>query len=363
MGIVLTEDATLHPLVLPARADAADAGEFRELARVRNDVYRAITGRDEQDLAPEALLPLLRSRPERTTVVWAVRTAGETVGRAVVDIPHEAGSRTAIASIELHPRVWGRGIGSAVLPHVEALARAHGRTVIQNWTEQPASAATAGIPARSGFGTVPDDHVSRFLRRHGFSLEQVYRVSRLARTTAAAERLALLHGEAVRASTGYRVLQWEVPTPSEHLDGYAWLKSRMSTDAPSAGLEADEERWDADRIVAGEARIAEMRQRMLVTAAQHLATGELVAFTEVGIGPDPTATTHQHDTLVLREHRGHRLGQLVKCASLARWQELVPPSPAIITYNAEENRPMLSINEAMGFEAIAYEGAWRKDLS
>ncbi len=64
MSIVLTEDATLHPLVLPARADAAGAGEFRELARVRNDVYRAITGRDEQDLEPEALLPLLRSRPE-----------------------------------------------------------------------------------------------------------------------------------------------------------------------------------------------------------------------------------------------------------------------------------------------------------
>jgi GNAT superfamily N-acetyltransferase len=362
MSIVLTEDATLHPLVLPARADAAGAGEFRELARVRNDVYRAITGRDEQDLEPEALLPLLRSRPERTTTVWAVRVAGEIVGRAVVDIPHEEGSRTAIASIEIHPRVWGRGIGTAVLPHIEAAARQHGRTVIQNWTEQPASSGDR-ITARTGHGSVPDDHVSRFLLRHGFSLEQVYRVSRLDLDGPAAGRSAALHHDAVRAAVGYRVLQWEVPTPPEHLDGYAWLKSRMSTDAPSAGLEADEERWDAERVVAGEKRVVEMRQRLLVTVAQHLESGELAAFTEIGIGPDMTATTHQHDTLVLREHRGHRLGQLVKCASLATWRDLAPQSRAVVTYNAEENRPMLSINEAMGFEAIAYEGAWRKDLS
>ena len=33
MSIPLTADASLHPLVLPARADAADAVEFRELAR------------------------------------------------------------------------------------------------------------------------------------------------------------------------------------------------------------------------------------------------------------------------------------------------------------------------------------------
>ncbi|MCM3779028.1 GNAT family N-acetyltransferase [Microbacterium hydrocarbonoxydans] len=362
MSIVLTEDATLHPLVLPARADATNAGEFRELARVRNDVYRAITGRDEQDLEPEALLPLLRSRPERTTIVWAVRVAGEMVGRAVVDVPHEEGSRTAIASIEIHPRVWGRGIGSAVLPHIESVARQHGRTVIQNWTEQPASSGER-ITARTGHGSVPDDHVSRFLLRHGFSLEQVYRVSRLDLDGPAAGRSTALHDDAVRAAAGYRVLQWEVPTPPEHLDGYAWLKSRMSTDAPSAGLEADEERWDAERVVAGEKRIAEMRQRMLVTVAQHVDSGELAAFTEIGIGPDMTATTHQHDTLVLREHRGHRLGQLVKCAALATWREIAPQSRTVITYNAEENRPMLSINEALGFDAIAYEGAWRKDLS
>ena len=362
MTIPLIAGATLHPLVLPARADAADAGEFRELARVRNTVYREITGRREEDLTPEALLPILRSRPERTTVVWVIRLDDRMVGRAVINIPHEEGSRVAIALIELLPAVWGRGIGSAVVPHLEAVARQHGRTVIQNWNEQLPSDGPH-IEAPTGFGSVPEDHVARFLIRHGFRLEQVYRVSHLELTERTLQRAQELLTEARAASADYRVVQWMLPTPPERAAGYAWMKSRMSTDAPAAGLETDEEKWDVARLTAGEQRIAEMGTTMLVTAAEHIGSGELCAFSELAIGSDRQEVTHQEDTLVLSEHRGHRLGLLVKTAALLAWPEIAPQSPQVITYNAEENRPMLSINEAMGFTPTAYEGAWKKELT
>lgn len=361
MSIPLSAGATLHPLEVPTRADAADAGGFRDLARVRNTIYRQITGRDEQDLTPAQLIPVLRSRPERSTRVWLVRLDGEAVGRAVIDIPHESGSRQAIATIELLPRVWGLGIGRSILPHLEEAARNHGRTVVQNWTEQQAADGPR-LDSPTGFGSVPDDHTARFLRRSGFALEQVYRVSHLDladETRACAERL---FAEASSASSDYRVIGWMLPTPEEHVDGYAWLKSRMSTDAPSAGLASDEEQWDGDRIRRMEERFRQMGQRVQVTAAVHIPSGRIAAFTELGIGGDAAGTTHQHDTLVLREHRGHRLGLLIKAAALLSWADVAPMSRRVITYNAEENTPMLSINEALGFTASAYEGAWKKEL-
>ena len=85
---------------------------------------------------------------------------------------------------------------------------------------------------------------------------------------------------------------------------------------------------------------------------EDVATGELVAFNELVIGHDPAAASHQEDTLVLREHRGHKLGQLVKCAGLTVWRrDIAPRSPKVITYNAEENRPMLAVCRQLGFTA------------
>ncbi len=92
-------------------------------------------------------------------------------------------------------------------------------------------------------------------------------------------------------------------------------------------------------------------------------TGRLVGFTELKAPHDPTAAASQWDTIVLREHRGHRLGMLLKLANFDQLQRVSPGHPSIVTWNAEENRPMLDVNEAVGFTPIGYEGAWKKLLS
>ena len=351
----------LRPLVVPASVDAPDAGEFLELTAVRNRIYREITGHDDLALTPAELLAYFRPDSYATRYYWVVVQDGRIVGRVNVEIPLEAGSRSAFWQVELLREVHGRGIGSRAYELVERTAREHGRTVLQSWAQHREAGGERLVPP-TGFGSIPaDDPATRFFRKHGYTLEQIERNSVLD-LTGSFERIDSLLAKAREAAAGYRVVSWFAPTPPELVESYAWVKSRMSTDAPTAGMEFDEETWDAGRVALHDERATAGGRVLHVVAAQHLDSGRLVAFSELAIGVDRTRATHQEDTLVLKEHRGHQLGMLVKCENLVAWRRFAPESPRVITYNAEENRPMLDINEAIGFVPHAYEGAWKKVL-
>ncbi|PZU47324.1 MAG: N-acetyltransferase [Microbacterium sp.] len=353
-----------RPLTIPTSLEGDDADEFREFTRVRNAIYREIAGTDDDALTPDELLPNYQPDPEEIRHVWIVLADGRIIGRVGVDIPLEEGSRGAFWLIELLDEFHGRGIGTAGYALVEQAAREHGRTVLQSWAQHPDAPGPRLTPP-TGFGSIPEDHIARFYQRNGYTLEQIERESVLD-LSASADTVARLLQDAEAASADYRVVQWivqDAPTPDEFVEGYAWMKSRMSTDTPVGALDFDEEKWDAERVRRHDQRVIDGGRTMLVTAARHIASGELVAFNELVIGSDRTVASHQEDTLVLREHRGHRLGLLVKCAGLTSWRrDIAPDSPRVITYNAEENRPMLDINEAIGFTPKAYNGAWKKVL-
>ena len=53
---------------------------------------------------------------------------------------------------------------------------------------------------------------------------------------------------------------------------------------------------------------------------------------------------------------------LLKAENLRFLEEVSPGHQSVLTYNAEENRHMLAVNEALGFVPFVYEGAWRKNL-
>jgi hypothetical protein len=198
--------------------------------------------------------------------------------------------------------------------------------------------------------------------RAGFALSQVERnsVFDLHGSFEATDRL--LRSALDTAGDEYRTVWWTGMVPDEHAAGYAAAIARMYTDVPAGDMLIEESAWDAERVRARDERLIRSGVLMGVTLVIHGPSGEVAAFNELQIGEDRTRPTAQWGTLVMPEHRGRRLGTIVKCLGLRNWRDAAPESPCVSTFNAEENRYMLDVNEAVGFVPAGYAGAWEKTL-
>ncbi|WP_345712460.1 GNAT family protein, partial [Kineococcus glutinatus] len=163
-----------------------------------------------------------------------------------------------------------------------------------------------------------------------------------------AGRLDALEAGALPHAAGYRLRSWRGPCPAGGEAAVAALMARMSTDAPRGGLSVEPETWDAARVRAGEERFGAQGRRWW-TAVAEAPDGRLVGYTQLVHGRDEPERLWQWDTLVVREHRGHRLGLLLKVAALRLATADVPGARRVTTWNAVVNAPMIAVNEAIGF--------------
>jgi len=356
---------TVEELVVPLTIDAADAADFVESIEIRNLVEALGYGTRELEMTAAETLPYWLDKENSPHRLFGVRVDGRLVGRGFyeINVGKEADERVAWAAVEVLPEFRGRGIGTAIAEHIEQLARADERDRVLVYVVSP-DAPGERLDAATGFGSVPraGDEV-RFLLGRGYTLEQVERGSRLPLPLDDGQLRAAFAAASADSGSDYAVHYWTGATPQRWLDDLALLYTRMSTDAPSAGLEEPEDVWTAQRVAAEDERQAASPRTPLTAAVEHVPTGRVVGFTLLSLPSDPARSVGQFDTLVLREHRGHRLGMLLKIANLAALQEQHPGYPSVITFNAEENRHMLQVNEDVGFVPIGYEGAWRKRLS
>jgi hypothetical protein len=190
------------------------------------------------------------------------------------------------------------------------------------------------------------------LARHGFSDASVD-LHRVLDLPVAADRLDLLEAEAERHREGYQIVEFAETVPDELMTGYCHLQEAFNSEAPLGDLDIEPEVWDAARVREKEDlfRRSGRRERAVAALAPD---GSMVALTEM------TTTDHQPDvgwqggTLVLREHRGHRLGLAVKIANLRAFQAEFPQVRAVHSWNAEENSPMVAINDKIGFRPVEY---------
>ncbi|MET0967069.1 MAG: GNAT family N-acetyltransferase [Nakamurella sp.] len=350
----------IDELPIPSSFDDPLAEEFVEMVGVRNEIEAGTLGSDALACTPEELLPIYQAQEFSPKRIFVARVEDRIVGRAVISWSIAPGSKSSWVSAEVLADHRHRGIGSALFEHVEKLALDSGRPILQSEILHTSPAGGERLPAPTGIGDLPlSDPGVQFLLGRGYRLEQTERFSFLDLPLDPAELERAYRAAEQASGPEYRIQAWSGPTPPDRVDDMITLRTRMSTDEPFAGLDFNEEPWTAARLASSDAAM-EADGTSLTVAVEYLPTGQLVGFSDLVVPADRSRPAQQSDTLVLAEHRGHRLGMLLKLANLRALNAVKPAPPLISTCNAEENRYMLSVNEAVGFRPVGKAGAWRK---
>lgn len=333
--------------------------DLADFAEVNRRAFVALLGDDDLVDTPSALETAFVEQTYHRKVVLLARERERAVGGLWMRMPLADNTSVAEASFVLDPEHDPAQIVGVLWAEVLPLLRAEDRQTIQVWSSHRADPDAEQVVPRSGVGSLPRDRLASTLLDLGLALEQVERHSILQVSLALERAAAELPAARETAGTAYRSFGWVGPTPPERREALARLMARMSTDAPSADLELEPEVWDADRVAEIERVGAEFGRTRVMTVAEHVDSGELVAYTCVDLPADKPSVGYQEDTLVHADHRGHRLGMLVKAENLRRVADHAPAVERLHTWNAGENAHMLAINVALGCRPASYGGGWQ----
>jgi GNAT superfamily N-acetyltransferase len=329
-------------------ADARDDAAFEEWFQPFHASER-FEWPDDPGWAEHELRVLYRDETDSEIVIAVARNDdGLAIGSLDVSLPKRESLHVAYLLVAVDPAHRGRGVGRALVAHGERLARERGRTTAIGRTDERVQ---EGEPRSS-----------RFARSAGYLAARV-EARRELRLPMEPPRLDALEAASTPFSAGYEVVTWTGSCSDELVDGRVDLSRIISADAPRGDLDYDEENWDVERLRNWERNVADMDRHLLAAGAVEVSSGALVGFTEVGLPRREPVVAYQLDTVVAREHRGHRLGMLLKIANTRAVAKRSPGTKRILTWNAVETDAMIRVNEAMGFELVGLGTGWQKELS
>lgn len=316
-----------------------------ELHRVEADDVDALKRYVEVDAAVQAVdcpwVPVTtpRALADELTHGWDLEpgraflatAGGTTVGAAICYTSEWDNRHLAWLLMQVHPEHRRRGHGTAMLAALREVVRAEGRTSlgVSAWD------GTAGASFARGRGLEPRSRsVNR--RQH---LDEVDRAD-----------VEALHAAAAREASAYELLRWTGRTPEDSMEAVAAMTAAIN-DAPVDDLDIEDEVFPPQRIRDYEtAQLA--RGRLYRVLARHRESGELAGHTVVHVDAERHPLADQHDTSVVRAHRGHRLGLLLKSEMLLWLRDAEPGVAAVDTWNAESNDHMISVNERLGYRVM-----------
>ncbi|GAA1966317.1 GNAT family N-acetyltransferase [Nocardioides panacihumi] len=284
-------------------------------------------------------------------LAFVARDAGRTVGAAWLALSLQDNRHRGELFVAVLPSARRRGVGTALLDHLEDIARTEGRTVAGAESDWP----TVAGPKGAGWPG------PEFLAGRGY--EQVLLdVQRRLSLPVPSGLLDELAAQAGAHTDGYELRSWVGPVPEEHVAGWAALDASLETEAPTGGLDLEPRAAAIAKVREDEQLFAAQGRTSYATVALD-AAGEVVAYTQIARSRDGTGKAYQEGTLVRRDHRGHRLGLAVKVANLRLLQDAgLGDVDRLVTYNAASNEHMIAVNEALGFRVVEWAGEFQKRL-
>lgn len=300
------------------------------------DCYHLAHAADREPAATRSWSDLKRfaresSSYERRELLVAVRR-GRVVGAAYVALPLRDNTHLAEAEVCVMPAARRRGAGRRLAERIAEISRADGRTTLIG----------------EAYMSADSDAPVAFARSLGMSPvhEEVHLVLDL---PVEPEALADLRS-GLPQDDGYEVFTWIGRCPDDLVEGFVRLRSQMSHDVPWGDLDLQAVTVDGERLRAEEDRLAGVFGRV-VAVARLARTGDLVGYSQVDVDTTTLAAL-QDDTLVMPEHRGHRLGLRMKLATLALAQDRFSGSRMLHTWTAPDNGPMLRTNLELGYREV-----------
>jgi GNAT superfamily N-acetyltransferase len=272
----------------------------------------------------------------------ALDDAGQPAGCCLLMLPERENPTLAMCFVIVVPVSRRSGIGSALLSLCGQQARTAGRLRLigESLDESPGAEFGRAMGATRGIAEVH---------------------KRLEIDAGLCARLPGLRASAARHAAGYSLVSWIGASPAGFLADQARLSAAMADAPRDEGVEP--EVWDAERIVSVEQASFAAGQEFYSVAARHDMTGGLIAITQLRTDPGTPNWGFQMITAVLPEHRGHRLGLLVKTALLELLMEHEPAIRHVVTGNADANQHMIAINEQLGFTVGSVYSSWELDLT
>ncbi len=247
----------------------------------------------------------------------------EILGVAELELPLEDNVTSSALEVNVLPQHRRRGVGRALWDEGVARARAQGRTTAGGEATVDPALSQAGVAFARAVGC-----------------EEKHREDHL---------LVDLPVPVAAIDPAYDVVTWRGRCPDEHRAGYLDMRNRMNTDVPTGEVEADPVVLDDARLRSEEERMSRVYD-VRVAAARRREDGAFGGYTLLFI-PQGADYGWQDDTLVMPDHRGRRLGAVLKSANYA---DLPDHVTQVHTWTAPSNLAMHHTNTAMGFRVVEH---------